>query len=203
VRQRLRLSGGPKRVGPLGDGVKKMDGDDVENGELFVAVRGPQDRDSEMQGQRGMRESRWHEGNVERECGMCVWWASERLLAAPVAALASGLTRTIPRAAAASQSCSSIRKTTAAEVVSFLPQTERKWVGLVEVARSAEIGRASVGWPRRNRCDAEPRLRHGLRPNRMLRRHAFVYQRAPLDAKPSRLGRAFMADRPMRHLPQE
>jgi hypothetical protein len=52
------LSGGPKRVGPLGDGVKKMDGDDVENGELFVAVRGPQDRDSEMQGQRGMRESR-------------------------------------------------------------------------------------------------------------------------------------------------
>jgi hypothetical protein len=77
---------------------------------------------------------------------------------------------------------------------------KREEGGPLEVARPAEIGRASVGWPRRNRCDAEPRPRHGLRPNRMLRWHAFVYQRAPLDAKPSRLGRAFRADRPMRCL---
>jgi hypothetical protein len=60
--------------------------------------------------------------------------------------LASGLTRTIPRAAAASQSCSSIRKTTAAEVVSFLPQKERSgWAWSRSHVRQRLDGRALVG----------------------------------------------------------
>ena len=80
-----------------------------------------------------------------------------------------------------------------AEVVCRLPGTKRNasggraktrtrggWAGAV--ARSAEIGRAAFGWPRRVRCDAEAPARRGLRPNGMQRRHAFVYQGDPLDA---------------------
>lgn len=150
---------------------------------------------------RGVRGSRRHEEEHGTQCGRCV---GERLPAAgaPVAALASGLTRR-SRWQHDRVFRSSIK--TAAEVVSSpFSLRKRKRVGRSRShVRQRLDGRTLVG---HGAIDVTPRpqLRHGLldglRPNRRPRRHAFVYQRDPLDAKPSRLGRAFMAIRPIKRL---